>query len=88
MHAGMQKAPATTQPSSRGPRSDRGTVTATGSTKSRRAAVEAVAAWGVTIPANSTTKPTTAMATTEATLSVENNVPMMMNPTPTTHRPA
>ena len=48
--AGMQKAPASSQPRRRGPTADAGWATATGSTKTRSAAVAAVAARGVTTP--------------------------------------
>ncbi len=43
----------------------------------------AVAAWGATMPAKSTRKPTTAMAATAGTLWVETSVPNAMNPHPT-----
>ena len=52
-----------------------GCATATGRTNVSSAAVVAVAAWGATIPAKSTAKPTTAMVTTAATLLVETTVP-------------
>ena len=57
MQAGMQKMPAETQPTSRGPMAVAGAATATGSTKISRAAVDPVAAWGERIPAKSTAKP-------------------------------
>ena len=50
----------------------------------RSAAVVAVAAWGATIPAKSTAKPTSAMVTTAATLLVETTVPRTMKQAPTT----
>ena len=87
MQAGMQTATAMAQPSNRGPMADAGWATATGSTKTSRAAVEALAAWGETIPANSTPNPTTAMTTTAATLSRETAVPRAMKPVPRTARP-
>ena len=46
----------------------------------------AVAACGEAIPAKSTTKPTTAMAATAATLWVEATVPMVTRTPPTTKR--
>ena len=60
MQAATQKAAASVQPIRRGPMADAGSATATGRTKVSRAAVVAVAAWGATIPAKSTAKPTTA----------------------------
>ncbi len=57
MAAVMQKTPANVQPNNRGPTSEAGWATATGRTKVNSAAVDAVAAWGDTIPANSTAKP-------------------------------
>ena len=80
----MQKSPAASQPTSRGPTAEAGWATATGSTKTSSAAVDPVAAWGERIPAKSTQNPTTAMATTAATLSVETTVPTAMKQPPTT----
>ena len=79
----MENAPASAHPSRRGPRADAGWATATGNTKVRIAAVDAVAACGEKIPEKSTAKPTTAIATTAATLSVETTVPREMRPLPT-----
>ncbi len=59
---------------------DAGWATATGRTKVSRAAVAAVAAWGVTMPAKSTRNPITAMATTAGTLWVDAAVPSAMKP--------
>ena len=67
----MLNAPASSQPRRRGPIAEAGWATATGSTNMRSAAVDAVAARGVTIPAYRTANPTTAMATTAANSSVE-----------------
>ena len=83
MQAVMQKTPASVHPSRRGPTADAGCATATGRTKVRSAAVVAVAAWGATIPANSTPKPTTAMVTTASTLFVETTVPRTVKQAPT-----
>ena len=82
----MQTAPARSQPISRGPICDGGAATATGRTKTSSAAVAPVAACGVTMPAKSTRKPTTAMAATASTLWVETRVPNAMNPQPTARR--
>ena len=84
----MQKTPAAIHPTSRGPTWSAGWATATGNTKTRRAAVAPVAAWGEMTPANSTPNPTTAIRTTDATLLVETTVPTAMKQTPTTKRPA
>ena len=79
----MQKAAASVHPTSRGPISEDGAATATGSTKVRRAAVDAVAAAGAAIPAKSTPKPTRAMVATAATLCVETSVPSTVKQLPT-----
>ncbi len=83
----MQQTPAITQPIIRQPTADDGWATATGKTNKSNAAVDAVAARGSTIPAKSTTKPTTAIVTTAATLLVETTVPRMMKTLPATHNP-
>ena len=80
----MQKAAASVHPTRRGPIAEAGCATATGSTNVRRAAVDAVAAGGATMPAKSTPKPTRAMVTTAATLCVETTVPSTMKQPPTT----
>ena len=61
MQAATQNAAANSQPIKRGPTSPAGWATATGNTKSRRAAVEAVATWGDSMPAKRTANPTTAI---------------------------
>ena len=71
----MLKAAASVHPTRRGPTAEAGWATATGRTKVSRAAVDAVAACGDAMPAKSTTKPTTAIAATAATLCVETTVP-------------
>ena len=63
-----------------------GWATATGNTKSKRAAVDAVATCGDTIPRKRTQNPTAAIATTAATLSVETAVPTAMKQPPTSTR--
>ena len=78
---------ANAQPISRGPMAEAGWTTATGSTKVRRAAVDPVAAWGETMPANSTPNPTTAITAMAATLWVETTVPRAMKPVPARARP-
>ena len=80
----MQKAAAIVHPMSRGPMAETGCATATGRTKVSKAAVVAVAAWGATIPAKSTPKPTIPIVTTAATLCVETTVPSTMKQAPTT----
>ena len=79
----MQEAAASDHPRRRGPISEVGWATATGSTKVRRAAVEAVAAAGAAIPAKSTPKPTRAIVTTAAALWVEATVPSTTKQLPT-----
>ena len=79
----MQHAAAIVHPTRRGPISEVGAATATGSTKVRRAAVDAVAAGGAAMPAKSTPKPTRAMVTTAATLCVETAVPSTVKQDPT-----
>ena len=59
---------------------DGGWATATGRTKVNKAAVEAVAARGERMPQKSTRNPTTAIATTAATLWVDAAVPSAMKP--------
>ncbi len=88
MQAGRHSAPASAHPSSRGPIAEDGWATATGSTNSNEAAVDAVAAWGETMPAKSTTNPTTAMATTDNALLVDTAVPRAMKAAPVTKRMA
>ena len=83
MLAGTEKAAATDHPKSRGPIADTGWATATGKTKRSNVAVGAIAACGETIPTNKTTKPTSAIDTTAATLCVDAAVPRAMNPIPT-----
>ena len=85
MQAGIHAAPANAQPISRGPTAEAGWATATGNTKIKSAAVDAVAASGVTIPAKRTANPTTAITTTDATLCVETTVPTEMKQLPTTN---
>ncbi len=75
-------APASAKPPRRGPIEETGAATATGRTKVNSAAVDAVAACGATIPANRTTKPTTAIAATAATLWVDAVVPTVTNTVP------
>ena len=87
MVAVMQKTPANVQPSNRGPTSEAGWATATGRTNVNSAAVDAVAAWGDTIPVNSTAKPTTAIVMTAATLWVDTTVPSTVKQAPTTKSP-
>ena len=58
-----------------GPTAEAGADRDTRRTNVNKAAVEAVAAWGTTMPAKRTAKPTTPMATTAATLSLETTVP-------------
>ena len=84
MHAAMQKKPAMVHPIRRGPMAESGCATATGRTNVRSAAVVAVAAWGATMPAKSTPKPTNAMVTTAATLFVETTVPRTIKQAPAT----
>ena len=79
----MQATPAKAQPSSRGPMAEGGWATATGSTKTSNVAVDAAAACGDTIPANSTANPTTAMTPTAIHLCVETSVPSAIRPLPT-----
>ena len=64
-----------------------GAGSATGSTNVRRTAVDPATARGLTMPANRTTKPTTAMATTARTAWVEHRVATVMRTAPTTHSP-
>ena len=78
--AGMAMAPASSQPTRRGPMADGGSATATGRTKVSRAAVAQVAIWGATMPAKRTRNPTTAMATTASTWWVDTAVPSAMKP--------
>ena len=81
----MQRTPASTHPRSRSPIAEAGAVSDTGSTKKSSAAVDAATACGLTTPAKSTPKPTTAMDTTAAAGCVEHNVPTVMNAAPATH---
>ena len=74
----MLKAAASVQPTMRGPTAEAGAATDTGRTNVSNAAVEAVAAWGETMPAKRTPKPTSPMATTAATLWLETTVPSTM----------
>ena len=76
--------PAIAQPTSRGPTAEFGAATATGRTKTRRTAVDAVAIVGDTIPANRTANPMTAIVTTAAILWVEATVPSEMRTAPIT----
>ncbi len=80
----MEKTAASVQPRRRGPTAEAGCATETGRTNVSSAAVDAVAAWGATMPAKSTAKPTSAMMTTAATLWVEATVPTTMKQAPTT----
>ena len=84
MQVVMEKAAASVHPSSRGPIAEAGCATETGRTNVKRAAVDAVAAGGATTPAKSTTKPTTAMAATAASLWVDTTVPSTMKQPPAT----
>ena len=52
-----------------------------------RAAVDAVAAWGETMPAKRTPNPTKAITTMAATLWVDTTVPRVMKPVPTKTSP-
>ena len=88
MVAVMQKTPAIVQPTRRGPTCEAGWATATGRTNVNSAAVDAVAAWGATMPVKRTTKPTTAIVMTAATLCVDTTVPSTVKQAPTTKRPA
>jgi hypothetical protein len=83
MQAGIQATPANAQPISRDPTAEAGWATATGNTKVKSAAVDAVAASGVTIPAKRTANPTTAITTTDATFCVETTVPIEIRQLPT-----
>ncbi len=83
MHAGMQKTPANAQPARRGPTLAAGWATATGRTNINSAAVDAVTAWGETIPMKSTPNPTIAIATTASTFCCETTVPRVMKTIPT-----
>ena len=79
----MLKTAASVQPTMRGPTAEAGAATDTGRTNSSNAAVEAVAAWGATMPAKRTPKPTRPMATTAAALWLETTVPITMKRLPT-----
>ena len=86
-HAGTEKAAASVQPTNRGPTCDAGAATATGRTNVKSTAVVAVAAAGATVPAYRTAKPTSAIASTAATLWVDATVPSAMRPLLTAYRP-
>ena len=83
MQAVTQNTAAKAHPSSRGPTALGGWATATGNTNIRRAAVDALAIWGDTIPTKRTQNPTTAISTTAATLSSETTVPKEIRQLPT-----
>jgi hypothetical protein len=83
MQAVTQKTAAKAHPKSRGPTALGGWATATGNTNIKRAAVDAPAIWGDTIPTKRTQNPTTAIRTTAATLSSETTVPKEIRQLPT-----
>ena len=83
----MQHTPAMAQPIMRHPTADAGCATATDRTNVSNTAVDAVAAWGSTIPAKSTTNPTTPMVATAAALLVDTTVPRAIRTLPPTHNP-
>ena len=85
--AGMHTAPANAQPSRRSGMADAVAGSDTGSTKVRRTAVDPVTARGLTMPANRTTNPTTAMATTDRAAWVEHTVATVMRTALATHSP-